>query len=196
VITVQLIGELPGDQGLRRSGARVGDLVFVSGTLGDAAAAVRAMEQSAVKVPAVLRRRLERPEPRLSLGSGLLGVATAAIDLSDGLAQDLGHLVRASAVGATVRVDRLPLTDAFKSACPHDQWLELALAGGDDYELGFTAPPDRRDQVMRVASESGVCVTEIGRIDREPGLRLLDSDANAVALKRPGYQHFSDASGA
>ncbi len=190
-ITAMLIGELPAGRGLTRSGAKPGDLIFVSGTLGDAAGALAALAGAGGDPPLPLRLRLERPEPRVGLGQALLDVASSAIDLSDGLAQDLGHVLGASGVGATVRVDRLPLSEALRAQVPYPEHLALALSGGEDYELCLTAPADRRVQVVQCGRRCGVPITEIGFISEQAGLRLLDCDGYPFPLSRSGYEHFS-----
>ena len=190
-ITVTLIGELPADRGLTRSDAQPGDLIFVSGTLGDAAGALTVMAEAGGNPPLPLRLRLERPEPRVALGQALLDVASSAIDLSDGLAQDLGHVLGASCVGATVRVDRVPLSDALRARVPYPRNLVLALSGGEDYELCFTAAAEQREQVIQCGRRCGVPVTEIGFVSEQAGLRLLDCDGDPVPLSRSGFEHFS-----
>lgn len=190
-LTATLMGELPAGKGLMRSGARPGDRIFVSGTLGDAAGALADLEGAGGAPPWPLRLRLERPEPRVALGQAILDLATSAIDLSDGLAQDLEHVLGASGVGATVRVDRVPLSEALRTHIPYPKRLALALSGGDDYELCFTAPADRREQVFKCGHRCGVPVTEIGFISDQAGLRLLDSAERPFPLSRSGYEHFS-----
>lgn len=177
-VTVQAHGFLPPRRALRRDGARVGDVVFVSGTLGDAAAGLANPRN------AKLRARLDRPTPRVALGLALRGVASAAIDVSDGLAADLGHVLDASGVGASIDVDALPASKALRYAVVDVRAMQLG--GGDDYELCFTVPARRVARVAEIARELRLPLTRVGRIEREPGLR----DASGRALARRGYVHF------
>jgi thiamine-monophosphate kinase len=179
-----VFGEVPQGQALLRSGAQAGDDVWVSGTLGDARLALEAF-RGTVSLPqevfAAARLRLEQPEPRVALGLALRGIASAAIDLSDGLAGDLGHILERSGVGATLEAARLP--------SPHS--LDLVLNAGDDYELAFTAAAARRAEVEAAAHASGTPVTRIGRIDAAPGLRIVDAQGQAVAVRARSFDHFA-----
>ena len=181
-ITVQAHGFVPPRRALRRDGARAGDAIFVSGTLGDAAAGLANPRN------AKLRVRLDRPVPRVALGLALRGIASAAIDVSDGLAADLGHVLDASGVGAMLDVDALPSSRALRDAVTDVRALQLG--GGDDYELCFTVPARRVARVADIARELRLPLTRIGRIERERGLR----DATGRALARRGYVHFSKGS--
>ncbi|HET7843384.1 MAG TPA: thiamine-phosphate kinase [Xanthomonadales bacterium] len=178
-VTVQAHGFVPPRRALRRDGARAGDAVFVSGTLGDAAAGL------AHPRVAPLRARLDRPTPRVALGLALRGVASAAIDVSDGLAADLGHVLDASGVGAALDVDAMPASNALRGAVADLRALQLG--GGDDYELCFTVPAKRVDRVARIARDLRTPLTRIGTIERERGLR----DADGRTLARSGYVHFT-----
>lgn len=195
-VSVQVGGYLPPGQALRRSGARVGDGVYVSGSLGDAALGLALWQAGAADGEAQqwLVQRLHRPTPRVALGRALLGLASAAIDLSDGLAADLGHLLSASGVGASVELERLPLSPAFKRCAVTATSWEAAVGGGDDYELCFTAPPAVEAELEQQARRLGIAITRIGRIEQEPGLRLLDGQGHPWRAKRAGYTHF-DAEG-
>jgi len=135
--------------------------------------------------------RLERPTPRLRQGLDLRGLASAAIDISDGLAQDLGHILERSGVGARVQVERLPLSPALLACTDSDSALALALAGGDDYELCFTVPPQRLQQVQALAPDWDCALTVIGAIEAEPGLRCRRQDGAAYTLTKPGFDHFA-----
>ena len=187
IVSVEAAGTFPGGPGdrppLRRSGARAGDAVYVTGSLGDAAGA---LEGAAALAP-----RLDLPEPRVAAGLALRGIATSAIDVSDGLCADLGHVLRASGVGASIETARLPLSHALVGACGPARAATLALAGGDDYELVFTAPPDREPRLA--AARLGVPVTRIGVVEGEPGLRCLDRDGRPLPVPA-GYEHFAAAS--
>lgn len=191
VITVTVMGSVPRGQALLRSGARPGDDVWVSGTLGDAAFGL-ALRQGGSEGLADARaavERLERPRPQVGLGLALRGVATAAIDISDGLLGDLGHLLERSAVGARVEWNRLPRSEALRRQ-PEATQRRLALAGGDDYELLFTAPAGRRDEVERAAAAGGVAVTRIGEVTSTGRLELVDADGRAMDTAPRAFDHF------
>ena len=175
---------------LRRSGARVGDDVWVTGTLGDAAAALRQWQAGESTTPA-LRARLDRPTPRVAAGLALAGIAHACIDVSDGLLADLGHICRASRVGAELEVDALPSSAALLAAFEIATRRELQATGGDDYELCFTAPKTARLAVGDAMSACDVPATRIGRITADTG-KLVLRDAAGVAWSPPraGYVHF------
>jgi len=191
IITVTVMGSVPRGQALLRSGARPGDDVWVSGTLGDAAFGL-ALRQGGIPVPADVRaavERLERPQPQVGLGRALRGVATAAIDISDGLLGDLGHIMERSAVGARVEWNRIPRSDALRRQSEADQ-RRLALAGGDDYELLFTAPVGRRGEVERAAGDAGVAVTRIGAVTPTGRLELVDADGRSMDTAPRAFDHF------
>lgn len=193
-ICITVLGQVPPGQALLRSGARAGDEVWVSGALGDARLALEAfrgrvaLEGDGLEVA---RRAMERPEPRVGLGLALRGVASAAIDLSDGLAGDLGHVLAASGVGARLDVDALPRS-VLLAGQPRELQLECLLAGGDDYELLFTAPAARRQAVLAAGAGAGVPLARVGTIEAEPGLRLVDRDGQALAARFAGFDHFAE----
>jgi len=197
-ICITVFGEVPAGQALLRSGARAGDDLYVSGTLGDARLALEVLRGSMQVAPAVFaaaRDRLETPTPRVALGQALRGLATSAIDLSDGLVGDLGHVLRQSAVGASIDVTAaLALFSAGRGPAkvvPDDQQLAWVLAGGDDYELAFTAPPSRRADIEAASASTGTPVARIGSIEAAPGLRLVDAQGRAVqAPAVEGFDHF------
>lgn len=187
-ITVTAIGAVALGAALTRAGARAGDAVFVSGTLGEAGLAIAAdAGQLSAPDPEALgrwRRRLARPPARVALGARLGGIATAAIDVSDGLVQDLGHIARRSGVAITLEQAALPIADA---RLP--QAVEMALTGGDDYELAFTAAVTDAAQLVRLAAP--VPITCIGRVDAgDPGVTVLAPEGHALDLARGGYSHF------
>jgi len=208
-ICITVFGEVPvvggRSQALLRSGAQEGDDLYVSGTVGDARLALEVF-RGTVSVPAPVfdaaRLRLEQPTPRVALGLALRGLATSAIDISDGLLGDLGHILKQSGVGATVDTEA---TTNLIAACAYytgargqldlkpspEQWLGWALAGGDDYEMLFTAPPAARDLVAAAALASQTPVTHIGHISRERGLRLVDGDGQSVANTFTSFDHFA-----
>ena len=191
-VCITVFGEVPPGQALLRSGARPGDDVYASGTLGDARLALEVLRGNVALGGDGFERvrvALERPEPRVALGLALRGVATAAIDVSDGLLGDLGHVLARSAAGATLDVDALPRS-ATLAALPAALQRECTLSGGDDYELVFTAPPHAAAAVRAAAARAGVAVARIGRIDAAPGLRLVDAAGRAVAHTGGSFDHF------
>jgi thiamine-monophosphate kinase len=192
-ICITVFGEVPQGQALLRSGARPGDELWVSGTLGDARLALEVLRGSAALDGAgfeSVRRAMELPQPRVTLGLALRGLATSAIDVSDGLLGDLGHVLARSGFGAQVGIDRLPRS-AVLAAQPAALQRECLLAGGDDYELLFSAPAALHDAVLQGAHSAGVAVTPIGHITREPGLQVLDRDGRNVDLAPyPSFDHF------
>jgi thiamine-monophosphate kinase len=195
-INITVFGEVPAGQALLRSGAQAGDELWVSGTLGDARLALEAFRGTRSLPQAVFeaaRLRLETPQPRVALGLSLRGIATAAIDVSDGLLGDLGHVLDRSGVGATLEAERvLPLLAA-AHAMPIElpAALQLVLAGGDDYELAFTAPAARRAEVEAAARKAGTPVARIGRIDATRGLRVLDAQGQPLQQQFGGFDHFA-----
>ncbi|HEX6834619.1 MAG TPA: thiamine-phosphate kinase [Rudaea sp.] len=186
-ITVTIHGFVPEGGALLRSGARVGDAVYVTGTLGDAAGGLRGLDRADA---APLVERLNRPTPRVAQGLLLRGRAHACIDVSDGLAADLGHIARASGVGALIDADSLPASPALLARFDTDARRALQLAGGDDYELCFTAPEEAGDLLDDLA-RSGCAATKIGRIVAEPGVRVVAGDGSPVAIPRAGWEHFA-----
>lgn len=177
-------------EALRRDGARAGDAVWVTGTVGEAAAALAQLQAGGV-ADAELRRRLDRPEPRIAFGRGLRGLARACIDVSDGLLQDLGHVCRASGVGAEVEVDALPASEALAARSSGDTLRGEQACGGDDYELCFTAPPGADAAIAAVARESRTPATRIGRIVAGDGVRAVLADGSQWCPPRSGYAHFA-----
>ena len=187
-ISVTVHGFATPGQALRRDAARVGDEVWVSGTLGDAAGALLQWQQGAHRDPA-LRERLDRPTPRVALGRALPGLASCAIDVSDGLVADLGHVCRASGVGIDLDLEALPASAALLAAFDVDTLHRLQATGGDDYELCFTVSPAQADALRRVAASTGTVVTRIGRVVDGKGVRAFvggDEWRPATA----GYVHF------
>jgi len=204
-ICITVFGEVPQGQALLRSGARAGDDIYVSGTLGDARLALDALLGQRPLPPAVLARarlRLECPTPRVALGVALRGIATAAADVSDGLLGDLGHILVQSQVGATIDTT---IATTLIAACaygtgaegpfdfklPASAQLQCALSGGDDYELVFTAPAAQRDAVLAAAQASATPVTRIGHIEAVPGVRLIDATGAPVDNTFASFDHFS-----
>jgi thiamine-monophosphate kinase len=192
-LCITVLGEVPAGQALLRSGARPDDELWVSGWLGDARLALEFFRGRVTLGGAEfeqVRAAMEWPQPRVGLGLALRGVATAAIDLSDGLMGDLGHLLQRSGVGAQVELHRLPHSQVLAGQPPALR-LECLLAGGDDYELLFCAPPARRAAVLQAAAAAQVPVQCIGRITAEPGLRVLDEAGLPLDLGRlQAFDHF------
>ncbi len=193
-IAVTAHGLVPFDTALRRDGARVGDEVWITGTLGDAAAALAQWRTESDLTPG-LRARLDRPAPRVAAGVALRGIATSCIDVSDGLLADLLHVLRASDVGARIELDRVPLSEALQVAFVDDQARRtLQLTGGDDYELCFSAPVLHHAEVMRALAASDTSGAMIGRIEAELGLRVVDAHGAAWTPVRRGWDHFAEPS--
>ena len=193
-ICITIFGAIAPGQALRRDAARAGDDIWISGSLGDARLALACywndypLERAALEEAA---SRMHMPSPRIGLGMALAGMAHAAIDISDGLVGDLGHILAASGVGATLDADALPAGPVL--ARQPLQWRRrFTAAGGDDYELCFTAPVAQRDAVMAAGLKSGTVVTRVGSIDAAHGLRLVDGQGNALDLKLAGFDHFAD----
>ena len=182
VATVQITGDVEAGRAIHRSGAEVGDTVFVSGTLGDAAAGLELLSMG--KPDEFLSRRFLRPRARIELGQSLVGVASAAIDISDGLYGDLQKMLDASGVGAEIDVSTLPLSDALRSLCDADAQRQFALSGGDDYELCFTAP------AAALPPEVAAHATAIGTVVSGSDI-LCRAGADIVAFADTGYRHFT-----
>ena len=199
-ICITVFGQVPPGQALLRSGARAGDGLWVSGQLGDARLALEVFrgQQALHAMPGdafeQVRRAMELPQPRVALGLALRGLASAAIDLSDGLLGDLGHVLQRSGVAAVVDVDALPRSAVLAAQDPALQHLCL-LAGGDDYELLFSAPAHRHDAVLAAGRAAGVAVTRIGTVwaaeAGAPPLRVVDGQGRPVATPWRGFDHFA-----
>ena len=193
-ICITVFGEVPQGMALLRSGARAGDDIYASGTLGDARLALEVSRGTLSVSPEVLeaaRSRLEQPTPRVTLGLALRGIATSAIDVSDGLLGDLGHILEQSHVGALVDTRAAVRLMAAGERVDASRRLEWVLAGGDDYELLFTAPPAQRAAVELASAGAGTPVARIGSIEAEPGLRLLDAHGRRFEHQYAGWDHFA-----
>jgi len=187
-----VFGEVPPGEALLRSGARPQDDLYVSGTLGDARLALEAFRGTYAltgEAFAAARKAMEQPQPRVALGIALRGVASSAIDVSDGLLGDLAHVMQRSGVGAVVEADAVPRSAALAAQDLAVQ-RECTLAGGDDYELLFTAPPVMAAAVRAAAAQAKVAISRIGRITTAPGLRLQDAHGRALAQTYGGFDHF------
>ncbi len=186
-VTIQIMGQVPPGLALRRDGAAVDDFVLVTHTLGDGAAALTSLDQPGAS--AYLRERFYRPTPRLAEGQLLRGLASAALDISDGLLADLGHLCHASDVAAVVDVASLPLSEQLQTA-PLEQARDWALTGGDDYELVFTLAPERMADLARLQAEGRINATMVGQICAGSGVHC-ELEGREYHPARNGYQHFS-----
>lgn len=194
VINVTVMGHVSGATALRRSAARVGDDIWVTGQLGAPDIALRLLDgrlAADTDLLAATRPALDMPMPPWRFAPGLCGVANAALDISDGLAQDLGHILHASRCGAEIEYARLPMHPALTSLDPQLQRAAV-LAGGDVYQLCFTASVDRREQLLELAAAAGVELSRIGTIVAEPGLRIAGSDGEVIPLAASGFDHFME----
>jgi thiamine-monophosphate kinase len=190
-LSVTILGEVEAGHALRRDAAKPGDDIWVSGELGGAALGLRHLRGEVSLDPeaaSACLERLQRPQARLALGRALVGAAHAAIDISDGLLADLGHILERSGVGAELRLEAMPFAPALSAHA--GGILECTLAGGDDYELCFTAPSAARADVLRAGLDSGVAISRIGTITRDTGLSLLDAAGRPCLPASLGYDHF------
>jgi len=191
-IGIQIMGLVPHGQALKRAGARPGDRIYVTGLLGEAALGLR-MTQGQLKLPdeylANVLTQFNRPMPRVPVGLRLRGLASACIDISDGLAADLGHILAASKVGARIHLKRLPLSPAYDAVFEQVGW-QAALAGGDDYELCFTIPPAQETAFRIASAHFGVPCSYIGDIETEAGLRVMDEQGALYQPGPAGFDHF------
>ena len=189
-----LIGEVPAELALRRDGALAGDDIWVSGCTGEAALALAALSGRIVLAEPFMTQclaRLEAPEPRVELGGRLRGLARSAIDVSDGLFADLGHILEMSGAGAEVRYAALPRAPGIAACRDASVARECLTGGGDDYELLFTAPLHRRGEVQAVSADLGLALTRIGSIvPGAPRAILRDAQGNAMPIEHAGFDHF------
>lgn len=191
-ICITVFGEVPSGQALLRSKAKPGDDIYVSGQVGDARLALEVFRGTVALAGDAFdkaRDAMELPQPRVALGIALRGIATSAIDVSDGLLGDLSHILRRSEAGATIDVDALPRSLVLAEQ-PNEVQRLCTLAGGDDYELVFTAPPGTASRVRDAAAGAGVAVTRVGRIEAASGLRLIDRHGHTVANTFGSFDHF------
>jgi len=198
-ISITAMGWVPAGQALRRDGAGVGDDVWVTGTPGEAALALVLWQQGRLEVCAPageaaleqLRLRLARPTPRVAAGVALRGLASSAVDISDGLLADLQHICQRSGVAATLELPQLPVSAAAEALQELALFQQLCVGGGDDYELCFTAPASQREQVRSAMAAVDIAVTRIGQVQAGAGVTLRDASGEAADPARPGYNHFS-----
>ncbi len=186
-ISVTAFGEVPAGQMIRRGGAQAGDFVFVTGTIGDSAAGLAVLKQGGGDTALIQRYRV--PEPPVRFGPALRGLATAALDVSDGLVADLGHLAEVSGVGVEIDGEKIPLSPAV-TALWGDTAFRRAAVSGDDYEIAFTARPDSQTAIAAAASRLGITVTQIGRVTAGAGVRLLDGKGQEIPVSSAGFRHF------
>ncbi len=189
VISIQVMGWVPAGQALLRKGAQVGDGIYVSGTLGDAAAGLMNLQDD-ILAQDYLAQRFFNPTPRLQLGQWLQGKATAALDVSDGLLQDLGHILSQSQVGASVELDKMPISQPLQDKLPPAKQRDLALTGGEDFELCFTLPDAHAAPLSSLGASLGHQLTRIGTIETELGLRLTHAGQAVNLPTSLGWQHF------
>ncbi len=193
-ICVQIIGEVTTGKALRRSGAQLGDDIWISGHLGDAALALNhelkkislAADEIAQCLPSLLV-----PAARVELGQRLIGLAHSAIDISDGLLADLGHILTASEKASCIAMDKIPCSAILKKRLSMPLAIECLLAGGDDYELCFTASPSNRNKIASLAEELGIRLTRIGEVCLGNGISVKDGQGKIITLENSGYEHFS-----
>jgi len=194
VISITALGTVPTGTAIHRYGAKPGDLVFVSGTVGDAAVGLSlltAASSAGSPEESELIDRYLLPQPRLSVGRRLRGIATAALDVSDGLLADLNHIAEVSGVRITAEAPRLPLSPAYiRQNSEQIAARSHAATAGDDYEIAFTAPPEGRETIAQIAAETGVAISEIGRVGTGTGVLLVDMEGQPVPVERLGYVHF------
>ncbi|VAW95076.1 Thiamine-monophosphate kinase [hydrothermal vent metagenome] len=194
-ITIQIAGETPAKEVIKRDGAKVGDSIYVTGTLGDAAAglALCAQNEDRNSYREALVDKLNKPIPRIAVGMALRSLATACIDISDGLAGDLGHILEDSGVGAELEQDAIPFSDELLEYAEKNEltsFLELSLYGGDDYELCFTAAEKSHEAIEKVGIEEDCKITRIGKIISDNGLYLVE-DNDTTEINITGFDHFN-----
>lgn len=190
VISVTVLGEVESGNMIRRDGAKVGDTIYVSGSLGDAVLGLKCLLDELPHDSHLVDRYLY-PQPRLTLGRALVGLASACADVSDGLMADTGHICKASNVGATIYLDKLPLSAAASQllGAARVPWQSV-YAGGDDYELVFTAPIDKAEEIRALSERCKVAVTDVGTVEASEGIRLVDMNGELLQTDTQGYDHF------
>ena len=197
-ITVQLTGFIDAEKTMRRDAAKPGDKIYVTGYLGDAALGLKllkVLDLPDMKIRQTCVDKLNRPVPRVEFAQQAIDYCSCAIDISDGLVADLGHILEASGCGAKIHYNQLPTSKAFR-ACPVYlnalDYKKLLLAGGDDYELCLVTSAENEDALMSLAESMGVLLTHIGEIDTSAGLSVINASGESVELNTSGYEHFAD----
>ncbi len=192
-ICVQIMGEVPIGQAIKRSGALLGDDIWVSGQLGNAALGLAHLQGKLKLEGDALQasiQALHSPTPRATLGLNLRNIATSCIDISDGLLADLGHILNASNLGATLYLEKIPCMELLKSNSENLQYQPYILAGGDDYELCFTAPAHERDSIATLSQQLNLALTHIGSTNKHQGLQVLNRNQQPIQINRAGFDHF------
>lgn len=196
VLSLTAVGHVPSGKALLRSGAKVGDAIFATGTIGDSylglQEGLRARGQGLreeAKIPSSLSR-YHTPLPRLAVGLKLHGIANATIDISDGLVADMEHICECSNVGAEIMLDKIPLSEAANAAEKEDKDFRIkAITGGDDYEILFTAPENMEGKITELVAETGVPITRIGKVISGNSVGIIDASGKKIAIKNSGYKH-------
>jgi thiamine-monophosphate kinase len=194
-IAITAFGHVPAGKMIRRTGAQIGDLVYVTGALGDAGGGLACLKENGRLLSVADRQyligRFQLPAPRMRLGAALIGLASASLDVSDGLLADLGHIAETSGVKIEVEATHLPVSPALRRLWPNEtERFVRAATAGDDYEITFTAPAHRRRDIMQAAAAADTTVSEIGRVTAGKGVALLDSAGFEISVGRPGFVHF------
>lgn len=195
-ISVQIMGEVPDGKAIKRSGAMPGDEIWVSGTLGDAAMALAVMQKRfdlSADEFCKITSALHMPQPRVALGLALHGLATSAIDISDGLLADLGHILEMSEVGATIFLKQLPISDTVCGRFQLEQVKKMVLAGGDDYELCFTAPAEKHAEITALSKMLNLALSTIGKITKNTDLVIHGANDEILDFKDTGFDHFNES---
>ncbi len=191
-ITIQAMGQCPSGMALRRSGARPGDLIYVSGPIGSAGFGLK-MQQGEIKSDSACMRALLKPEPQLELAIALRGIASACIDVSDGLLSDLGHILTSSEVGGEIQINQIPFDPFVEAYLKQSADYHFALTAGDDYELCFTVPPEMKERLTERTKTLGLEIYEVGRITSQRGLDVRFIDGTVMPPpKHSGFQHFEN----
>ncbi len=193
-ISVQIMGEVPHGQAIERSGAKVGDDIWVSGVLGDAALALAHIQNNCILTEsefASCAKSLHMPQPRVALGLALRNIANSAIDISDGLLSDLGHILDASQIGAELHPNDFPCSNLMQKYRSNPLTQSMILAGGDDYELCFTAPAEKHEEIIALGERLDLKLTKIGLITHGNGLIVRDINDEVFSIKETGFDHFN-----
>jgi thiamine-monophosphate kinase len=190
-LSLTAIGQVPSGKALKRSGAMVGDIIFVSGTIGDSYLGLQILQGTLQSESQHLTERYRRPNPCIRLGAKLHGIATACIDISDGLVADLGHICSNSNVGATINIDSIPVSDDAKAIiAAHPDMINNMITGGDDYELLFTCPAPYEKAVSTLAKKLGLPLTKIGVVTSGNNVKVTNNNDTEIVINNGGYQHF------